>query len=78
MSLAQFAFAGPIRTVAFERSASIKSTIYIKRDVSTVTFDNVQEYKNQTKTRQLIIQNTIQFAKFSGLDDAGAEAVSLP
>ena len=70
--------AGSIRTVVFKRTGSIPSTIFIKRDISTVTFDNVNEYKNQPKIRQDALQKTIKFAKVAGLDAAGAEEATLP
>ena len=80
MSLAQVWLAGSIRihTVVFRHTGSIRSTIFIKRDISNATFDNVDEYKKQPKKRQDALQKAIDFAEAAGLDAAGAEEVSLP
>jgi len=69
---------GAIRSVAFKRTGSIPSSILVKRDISVVTFDQVNEYKKQPKKRQDAIQKTIKFAQVSGLDRAGAEFAALP
>ena len=67
-----------IRTIIFRKSPTVPVTIQIKRDISSVNFDNNDTYKNQPKKRQLVIDNTTEFGKDAGLDAAGAEIAEIP
>lgn len=63
------------------RGASLTQTVSLnivpKADISTVTFTDPTVYSKQTAKRQKAITDTINYAKVSGLDKAGAEKAEL-
>ena len=66
-----------LRRVVFRHTTSTP-TISITRDISSVSFTDVNAYKNQPATKQEVIRTAIQFAAVAGPDAEGAETMEVP